>query len=75
MHERACAERNADVRRTTGHRLEKNEIPGLNLIPFHAFPLVVLFTRFAGKRCPVLRKYPLDEPAAVKASRRLAASV
>jgi hypothetical protein len=58
-----------------GHCFEKNEIPRLNLIAFHAFPLVELFTRFAGKRCAMLRKHPLDEPAAVKASRRLAASV
>jgi hypothetical protein len=75
MHEFASAERYANVRRTTGHRLEENEIPRPNLIPFDAFPLVVLLSRFAGKRRAMLRKHPLDEPAAVEAVRRLTASV
>ena len=75
MHELACAERNANMRGTAAHRLEENEIPGLDLMSIHAFPFVVLVSRFAGKRRAMLRKHPLDEPAAVKAARWLVASV
>jgi hypothetical protein len=75
MNELAGAKRNADMRRAAAHRLEKHEIPGLDFIPVDLFPFVVLRPRLARKRCAVLRKYPLDESAAIEPARGFTASV
>jgi hypothetical protein len=75
MHELAGAKRNTDVRGASAHRLEKNQIARADLIAIHPLALVVLFSRFARKRCALLREHPLDEPAAVEAACRLAPSV
>jgi hypothetical protein len=75
MHELTGAKRNAHVRGASAHRLEKNQITRAYLIAIHTFALAVLFSRFARKRCAVLREHPLDEPAAVEAARRFASSV
>ena len=66
MDELACAECNADVRRAAADGLEEQQIPGPDLVPVDPFAFVILLSRFAGKRCAVPGKHPLDEPAAIE---------
>ena len=63
----AVAERDADVGGAAAHRLEEHEIPGLHLVAIDEHAGVELILDLARQLRPVLREYPLYEPAAVEA--------
>jgi len=68
VHEVAAAECDADVRRSLAHRFEEHEIARLDLVLVNLLADGVLLACLTGQCRPVLRKYPLDEPAAIESA-------